>query len=486
MRKFLIALAITVAIYSCDNNIANMGQNLIYTDTYIEVERYDLDETSIVRLDSFPTSGQTTLTMGHINDPVTGKTTATPYFQLYRNTLASDLNITVTQAMFDSLTLNFSYKGRLAGDTTTLQTFRVYRLTEYPVLDLDDPYQYNTQELKYDESKLLGQKSFFMQTELMQPPGDSEVEGPYIKLDAPAGDSLGRELFEMMRSQSPIFGGSSTGDPSEGGGADIYSFMRWFKGLVIVPDENNNFLASIGASSSDLYLRCHYHINEVTSYFDIKAMANDEGSYYTFTNVKHEPANELKATNGKQDATNGLPLDFSKNTLKFTATSPHQAVIQGLNGYMLKIKLPYITEGNVYRTIVKAEIQLNTDYAESSIFPQASQLGVYVMDTQGNIDYVLSDMTGDNAILGYFERDPEDASRYRYIIDITDYYITMVESMSTPTHQSMELLIGLPGTLFYSANRDKTQLINGANSVTFSRAVFSELPTLNIYYAEYN
>ena len=484
MRRFLIVLVTALAIYSCDNNIANLGQNLIYTNTYMEVERYDLDQTYIIRLDSFPTSGQTTLTMGHINDPVTGETTATPYFQLYLSSLADDLNMTVTQAMFDSLTLNFTYKGRVAGDTTTLQTFRVYQLTEYPVLDLDDPYQYNNQKLPYDESRLLGKKSFYMQTELMQPQGKTEVDGPYIKLDTEEGIELGKTLFDMMRKQDPIFTGGSTGDLGENSvGRDIYAFMRWFKGLVIVPDENNDFLAAIGSASSELYLRCHYHINEKVSHFDINVLANDEGSFYAFTNVEHSPSDSLKATNGEQ-APNGQPLNFNTNSLRFTQTT--QAVIQGLDGYMLKIKLPYITEGNVYRTIVKAEIQLNTDYVESSIFPQANQLGVYVMDVQGNIDYVLSDMTGDNAVLGYFEQDPQDASQYRYIIDITDYYITMVESMSTPTNQSMELLIGLPGTLFYSGTKDKTQLINGGNSVTFHKAVFSELPTLNIYYAEYN
>ena len=95
-----------------------------------------------------------------------------------------------------------------------------------------------------------------------------------------------------------------------------------------------------------------------------------------------------------------------------------------------------------------------------------------------------SDMTGENPIYGYFSQDPEDASQYRYTIDITDYYITMVESLVAPLNQSLELIIGLPGTLFYN-NIDKTRIINGVNSQSFQRAVFSELPTLNIYYTEY-
>ena len=477
MRRFLIVLITTLAIYSCDNNIADLGQNLIYTDTYMEVERYDLDETYIVRLDSFPTSTLSTLTMGRIDDPTTGETKATPYFQLYINSWDATLNPTAIQAQYDSLTLNFTYESKLAGDTTALQTFRVYRLTDYPTIDLDDPYQYNTDSLPYDPDSLLGQKSFYMQHDLMEPFENSDVEGPYIRLSEEAGERLGRELFTRMQYRDPVWGisgsGSTTGDNTSTD-VDIYKFMRWFKGLVIVPDDGNNFLAAIGSSSSQLFLRCHYHIGEEKHHFDMYAMGGSEsGSFYTFTNVKHDPIDTWK--------TDGRPLRFT-DTIPFVRTE--QAVIQGLSGYMLRIKLPYIADANGYRTIVKAEIEMKTDYVENSNYPQASQLGVYVMDTQGNIDYVLSDMTGENPIYGYFSQDPEDASQYRYTIDITDYYITMVESLVAPLNQSLELIIGLPGTLFYN-NIDKTRIINGVNSQSFQRAVFSELPTLNIYYTEY-
>lgn len=480
MRKILIVLITALAIYSCDNNIANLGQNLIYTDTYMEVQRYDLNQTYIVRLDSFPTSTLTTLTLGRIYDPQTGVTKATPYFQLFRTTWDPHLSPTATQAQYDSLTLNFTYKSKLAGDTTTLQTFRVYRLQECPMVNLDDPYQYNTDSLLYDPDSLLGQKSFYMQHDLMVPVESADVEGPYIRLTE-LGDTLGLQLFNMMKFRDPIFGvssggGNTTGGNSvDGGGSDIYKFMRWFKGLVIVPDDNNNFLGAIGASRSELFLRCHYHIAEEQYHFDMYAMGGDEsGSFYTFTNIQHEPVDTWKV--------NGKELTFM-DTLAFTQTT--QAVIQGLNGYMLRVKLPYIADGNGDRTIVKAEIVLNTDYVENSNYPQASRLGVYVMDTQGNIDYVLSNMTGENPIYGYFEQDPQDASQYRYTIDITDYYITMVESMIMPLNQSLELIIGLPGTLFYN-DTDKTRIINGVNSQSFQRAIFKELPTLNIYYAEYN
>ena len=492
MRRFLIAAVTILAIYSCDNNIADLGQNLIYTDTYMEVERYDLDQTYIVRLDSFPTSTLSTLTIGRIDDPTTGKTKATPYFQLYCTTWDANLSPTTTQAQYDSLTLNFTYQAKLAGDTTTLQTFRVYRLKDYPVIDLDDPYQYNTDFIPYATDSLLGQKSFYMQQDLMTPVGDADVPGPYILLNTDAGEALGRQLFDMMKNRSPIFGissggGSSTGGSStDGGGNDVYKFMRWFRGLAIVPDDNNSFLGAIGASSSELFLRCHYHIGEAKHHFDMYAMTGSEsGSFYTSTNIQHDPIStwtvEEPAADGESGSTK-RPLQFM-DTIAFTQTT--QAVIQGLSGYMLRIKLPYIADGDGYRTIVKGEIILNTDYVENSDYPQAQQLGVYVMDTQGNIDYVLSDMTGENPIYGYFGQDPNDASQYRYTIDITDYYITMVESLITPQYQSMELIIGLPGTLFYN-HTDKTRIINGVNSQSFQRAIFSELPVLNIYYADYN
>lgn len=463
-RRLIVALLTVLGIYACDNNIADIGQNLIYDETYVEVQRHELNETYIVRLDSFPTSSLSTLTLGRIKDPVTGLTTATPYFQLYRASWDKNLTVDVP-AVFDSLTLNFSYKKTLAGDTTKIQKYSVYRLKDYPLLDVDDPYQYNNQKWPYDPDSCLGTKSIYPQYDFVK------KEMPYIKLNTPYGEALGKELFERMKAQDPIFGGNA-GSGTGSGTGDYLPFLRFFKGLVIVPSEENNLLASISADS--LFLRCHYSIGEKALYFDMPVLSNQGGgSPYAFTNIEHEPTDGLKVNN--------RPLGFN-DTLSFYKNN--MGVIQGLSSYMLKIQLPYIKDVNVYRTIIKAEVELETVHVEDLEIPQAQTLGVYVMDTEGHIDYVLSNATGDTPIYGYLKQDATKPDRYSYVIDITDYYISMVENIGVPLHQSLQLLIGLPGTLFKN-HIDKTQLINGENSTTFSRAIFEKVPSLNLYYIEY-
>lgn len=462
-RKFIVVLLTILGIYACDNNIADIGQNLIYNETYVEVQRHSLHETYIVRLDSFPTSTLSSLTLGKIKDPVTGETTATPYFQLYRASWDPNLTSDANYAVFDSLTLNFTYTKTLAGDTTKIQKFSVYRLQDYPLIDIDNPYQYSNQSWPYSPDSCLGSKSIYPQYDFVK------RQMPYIKLDTEFGKALGQELFERMKAQDPVFGGNT--------GGDYLFFLRYFKGLVIVPDKDNNLLASIRSDS--LFLRCHYTIGDKAYYFDMPALTNKEtstsagGSVYAFTHIEHSPNENLRINN--------QPLGFN-DTLSFYKNN--MGVIQGLSSYMLKIQLPYIKDVNAYRTIIKAEVELETVYVEDSEIPQAQTLGVYVMDTEGHIDYVLSDASGKEPIYGYLKQDETKPGRYSYIIDITDYYISMVESVGEPLHQSLQLLIGLPGTVFKN-HIDKTQLINGDNSTTFNRAIFEKVPSLNLYYIEY-
>lgn len=246
MRIIFLAVFLSV-LYSCNNDLNTIGDTLVPAEGYVNVESFDI-ETFTVQLDSFPTSlnvlsnilSSNNLIVGRMSDKVTGVTQATPYFQIMGKGNSGVPNYD-DNYVYDSLTLTFPFDYSqtkiLAGDTTTVQTFRVFRLEDYPRYDYDNPCIYNDATFPYDESKPLGELNIRLERQFL-----SQKEDWYIKLD----DALGRELFNLIRSQDSLLDQANTLD-----------FIRYFNGLTIVPDEKNMALLPIDGSS--LQLRCHYH-----------------------------------------------------------------------------------------------------------------------------------------------------------------------------------------------------------------------------------
>lgn len=307
MRIIFLAVFLSV-LYSCNNDLNTIGDTLVPAEGYVNVESFDI-ETFTVQLDSFPTSlnvlsnilSSNNLIVGRMSDKVTGVTQATPYFQIMGKGNSGVPNYD-DNYVYDSLTLTFPFDYSqtkiLAGDTTTVQTFRVFRLEDYPRYDYDNPCIYNDATFPYDESKPLGELNIRLERQFL-----SQKEDWYIKLD----DALGRELFNLIRSQDSLLDQANTLD-----------FIRYFNGLTIVPDEKNMALLPIDGSS--LQLRCHYHLNDKSSTYSFNALASyTSGGFYAFTNIDHDsiPNTPLAKASWKE------PLPFSDGG---------QAVIQGLNG----------------------------------------------------------------------------------------------------------------------------------------------------------
>lgn len=165
MRIVFLA-GLLFALYSCNNDLNTIGDTMVPAEGYVNIETFDI-ETSTVRLDSFPTSlniltnmlESNQLTLGKMTDKTTGVTTATPYFQLIGSGNTGIPNYD-DNYVYDSLTLAFPFKYDetkiLAGDTATLQTYRVYRLKNFPPTDFDDPCIYSNETLPlYDPEKPL-------------------------------------------------------------------------------------------------------------------------------------------------------------------------------------------------------------------------------------------------------------------------------------------------------------------------------------------
>ena len=458
MRIIFLAIFLSV-LYSCNNDLNTIGDTLVPAEGYVDVESFNI-ETFTVQLDSFPTSlnvlsnilNSNNLIVGRMSDKVTGITQATPYFQIMGKGNNGVPNYD-DNYVYDSLTLTFPFDYSqtkvLAGDTTTVQTFRVFRLNDYPRYDYDDPCIYNDATFPYDKSKPLGELSIRLERQFLSQKGKR-----YIKLD----DALGMELFNLIRSQDSLLEPANTLD-----------FIRYFNGLTIVPDENNMALLPIDGSS--LQLRCHYHLNENPSTYSFNAISSySSGGFYAFTNIEHDsiPNTPLAKASWKN------PLPFSDGD---------QAVIQGLNGYMMKMILPFKTDVNTYRTILKVEIVLEPKVDNFEDIPEPSIIQVFTLDKYSRITGILTDLSG-NPVYGYPEINPNYKEDRKYRIDITDYYNSIVSGVSGGIDPVLYLLVGLQGTPVQVGTREIKTFV-GTNNLSFQRLIIDEVPTLRIYYANY-
>lgn len=456
MRIFFLA-SLFIVLLSCNNNINTIGDTMIPSEGYIEILTYNIDETSTVRLDSFPTSlnvlynvmSSSQLTLGHMNDRITGQTTATPYFQIARESFANiDFE---TSYVYDSLTLAlpFDYKNNakiLAGDTVNMQTYYLYRLTDYPRFNFDDPCIYDNFNLPH-EAEPLATLSTKLEYDYLA------NKALYFKIEG----ELGPELFRRMRAKDSIF-------------LAPLDFIRYFNGLTIVPASTNTAL--IPLNISQLALTCHYHLGseDATATFTIPAYAtNQNGLFYAFTNIEHTPSSWLDGVSWRDS------VSFK---------DAQQAVVQGLNGYAIKLKLPYIPNNDTYKTILKAEIVLSPIVGNSEDIPELTNtpIQVFTLDKYSRLISALTDLSG-NPVYGYLQANPDYREARTYVIDITDYYNNMISSGAELDPQ-LNLLIGLRGSPT-QIGYEETKTMVGNVATTFDRLVVDELPTLRIYYAKY-
>lgn len=127
VRLLLLVFALVVAAVSCRKSPNTIGNNLIDGDNYIGV--YHTNAMPIVchsLLDSIGTKNVNYALLGSMKDPVFGNTQAGFFTQLH---LSSTHHKFGTNPVLDSLVLQL-YIGKYYGDTTTLQTVHVYKMTD--------------------------------------------------------------------------------------------------------------------------------------------------------------------------------------------------------------------------------------------------------------------------------------------------------------------------------------------------------------------
>ncbi|MBN2775033.1 MAG: DUF4270 family protein, partial [Prolixibacteraceae bacterium] len=233
-RLIDLSFIILFLVSSCtedETSSVSIGENFINSQSTIAMVDSFTVKMSTVLLDSVPTSGNETLLAGTYTDEFLGKVSASGYFQLTLN----DSAIVNQESVFDSLTLILHFTRESYGDTTQYQELNVHRVLQ-DIEEHEDGNLYNTSSIPYS-TEPLGSKSI-----MAKPHKSTELE---IRLS----DELGLEFFDKMKNRSEEF--NTTAD-----------FRDYFKGLVIVPGDNNTSVLTFSATDSLLAMVLYSHYVE--------------------------------------------------------------------------------------------------------------------------------------------------------------------------------------------------------------------------------
>lgn len=435
--RILFSLAIIALFFSCNNNLDSVGQDLMGNDNYVEMKEYYINEIATVKLDSFITSSGYTdetsalkeLIMGKYHDDFSGTTQAIPCFQIvpgYQPYLSENLTL-------DSVTLNFTFGGKIWGDTIhpALQKFYLYRLDELPEVNKDDEYLlYNTYPLP-PHSEILSEVEFY--------PLKENIQKSYFKFNTEKGQEWGQYLFDAMMYNGKIY-------------KDLpWSFLNEFKGLAIIPDDNNNCLMNIRAMTDSLYLRFHYHKSTEEVTFDIPFGERE----LMYNSIKTENAPLFQGLTNQKESVSFQEAGIS--------------LVQGLAGYMTKMTLPRLPIPEQYSTIIKVELELTPEIFLNPNIAMPPTIYVFSSNDKNEVLSVLyNNVSSGTRVTGKFVPDPVSNSKSKYIFDFTDYYQRLLSS-SQDNLTDRQIILRTPDW-----------------TTSFNRAVITEIPKLRVYYAYYN
>lgn len=437
--RILFFLAIIALFFSCNNNLDSVGQDIMGNDNYVDRKEYYINEIATVKLDSFiASSGYTEeykdaalkeLIMGKYHDDFSGTTLAIPCFPI----VPTSQPALVENLTLDSVTLNFTFGGKIWGDTIhpNLQKYYLYRLDELPELNKDDEYLlYNTYPLP-PHTEILSVMEFY--------PLKDNIRKSYFKLDTEKGLEWGDKLFEAMMYNGKIYN-------------DLpWSFLNEFKGLAIVPDDNNDCLLNIRATADSLYLRFHYHKSTEEVTYDFPLGERE----FMYNSIETQNASLFQ----------GLTSQKESVTLQEAGIS----LVQGLAGYMTKITLPRLPIPEQYTTIIKAELELTPEIFLNPSIAMPPTIYTFSSNDKNEVLSVLYNNTSSGTrVTGTFVPDLISNSKSKYIFDLTDYYQRLLSS-SQDNLTDRQILLRIPDW-----------------TTSFNRAVITEIPKLRVYYAYYN
>ena len=243
------------------------------------------------------------------------------------------------------------------GDTTSVQTFDIHRVTQKIKPNTDDDSFYNNSALSYSND-ILGTLSY--------KPRPTEKDSVNIKMDK----TFGEDIFQKIKKREIT---------------DFTTFTEYLKGLVLVPSSSNSS-SVIGFSTATSVVRMYYS----------KYQSDDEESQYIdFTIADISKQFNSISSDKTGPLIQNLPISSSKLSSSLTR---RQGFIQSGAGVACRIDFPNIKQLKYISdkgAIVDAQLILkpvNNSYSEQ--YPLEDSLRVYVADNLNRISANLLNSAG--------------------------------------------------------------------------------------------
>ncbi|MBW1657095.1 DUF4270 family protein [Flavobacterium quisquiliarum] len=420
MHKFILILLFVLSLFSCgtdtDTGDFSVGSDYLALSNKVVLIDTATVNMSTINFDSLATSSTGRILIGNYDDPLFGKVKSDSYFQLSGNSYALNSigsDTESTNYVFDSISMILKYDKYYYGDTTRVQTFNIYRLTQKVKPNKEDDQFYNNSTLTYD-SESLGKISF--------KPRPKEKDSINVQMSKVFGEAL----FQKIKKREVT---------------DFDSFTEYLKGLVLVP-ENSTSSNVIGFSVSSSKVRLYYS----------KYQSDNENASNILDFSILDTSKQFNSI--LLDKTGTLIQDLPISTSKLSSLlTNNQGFIQAGTGVACRIDFPNIKQLKNISTngaIVDAELILkpvNNSYSDK--YPLADSLKVYVGNNLNRISGTLANSAG-GAVYGRLNKKSDEFNEnVGYSISLGSF---LQKEMLKQSDSRSSLILTLP-ELTQSVNR---------------------------------
>ncbi len=227
---FFILLLLIFVSCNKDNDDFDIGGDLVESHTsVVMIDTFSVKLSTVV-YDSIFASAPGVALIGNYSNETIGDMESKFYFNI---DMGNNDDLIDDEDIFDSITVSLGYSEYYQGDTTELQEYYLYRLTERLKPDDGNTYVYNTTEFDHEETPIDTLKFS------PRPFKEDDVEQRI-------NDDFGKELVDLMLD----------------GGDDISSndrFQEYIKGFVLESSPDNNLILGFDTDTTSIKFNIYTH-----------------------------------------------------------------------------------------------------------------------------------------------------------------------------------------------------------------------------------